>query len=234
MTTWTWRCVESVAQFLERDEREAVLGDLCEGGAAAHRNLFGVLGLVVRRHLAPWRDWRPWLAAFGLALPGSLCLMGLSLAVSKSFLSVLTPAFARAGVSPSPGLLLFFSELLLLLGWSWTGGYVLGSLSRRTIWISGALSLLPCLFCLARFHAESLSRFCLLLFLLPAAWGLRRGLRLPSIRLRSALLLAVGVTLLTLPSWHLYGPWIPNWALSWPAWYIVLTAWRSRHALQNA
>jgi hypothetical protein len=73
---------------------------------------------------------------------------------------------------------------------------------------------------------ESLSRFCLLLFMFPAAWGVRRGLQIAQITLMSALILAVAITLLTMPTWGGSGSWIPNWALSWPAWYLVATAWR--------
>ncbi len=115
----------------------------------------------------------------------------------------------------------------MLIGWSWTGGFVVGSISRRTVWASAALSFAPCIFFLSRFHIESLSRFCLLLFLAPAIWGLCRGLRLAHIRLSSAIVLALAVTVLTIPAWNHSGPWIPNWALSWPAWYLVATA--SRH-----
>ena len=73
---------------------------------------------------------------------------------------------------------------------------------------------------------ESLSRFCLLLFLLPAVWGVFRGLQIAQIKLRPALILAASITLLTLPTWTSKGSWIPNWALSWPAWYLVVMAWR--------
>jgi len=65
------------------------------------------------------------------------------------------------------------------------------------------------------------------LFLLPAAWGVYRGLRIARIRLRSAVALAAVITALTLPTWNHKGSWIPNWALSWPAWYLVATSARS-------
>jgi hypothetical protein len=123
-----------------------------------------------------------------------------------------------------PGIWLLFCNVFLLVGWSWTGGFVVGSLSRRTVWVSAALSFLPCMFCLARFRVESLSRFCLLLFLVPAIWGVRRGLQIADIKLSTAIVLAVAATVLTIPTWGSRGPWIPNWALSWPAWYLVATA----------
>jgi hypothetical protein len=47
--TRDWSVVEAAAQLLDRDEREAVLGDLLEAGESAWRGLIDVVGLVVRR-----------------------------------------------------------------------------------------------------------------------------------------------------------------------------------------
>ncbi|WP_321476654.1 hypothetical protein [uncultured Paludibaculum sp.] len=225
MTGIGWSLVDAVSQFLAFDEREAVLGDFAETGEGPWHGLLDVAGLVIRRQLTPWRDWRPWLAAFGLALPCSLFLMGFSVTVSRTYQqSIDTAIFRTTGLSLTPGLALLLWQALLLVGWSWTGGFVVGSLSRRTIWVSATLCCIPCLFCLSRFNIESLSRFCVLLFLAPALWGARQGLRWSQIKLRPALLLAVAVTALTIPTWSSRGPWLPNWALSWPAWYLVLAA----------
>jgi len=227
MSEAVWLLVSFVAQLLERDEREAVRGDLVEAGESAWPALVDVLGLVVRRQAGLWKNWRPWLAAFGLALPSTFLLMGYSLSVSQTYQHFIGPTILKTtGLTLGPGFSLLMCNVLLLIGWSWTGGFVVGSLSRRTVWVSAALSCLPSLFCLARFRVESLSRFCLLLFLVPAIWGLWRGLRITRIKLSSALFLAVAVTALTVPTWSGKGPWIPNWALSWPAWYLVATAGR--------
>lgn len=227
MTNICWHCAERTARLLERDECEAVLGDLQETGENAWNGLLEIAGLVVRRRLALWKDWRPWLASFGLALPCSLLLMGFSLTVSQTYQRLIDATiFNAGGLRMGPGFLLLLCNLLLLIAWSWTGGYVMGSLSRRTVKISAALACAPCVFCLARFRIESLSRFSLLLFLVPAIWGVIRGLRIAHIRLGAALALAMAITLLTLPTWTRPGAWIPNWALSWPAWYLVFTACR--------
>lgn len=227
MTRIGWRLVDFVSQLLECNEREAVLGDLVEADESAWQGLLAVLGLVIRREAALWKNWRPWLAAFGLALPCTLLLMGFSVSISRAYQQFLDPTILKAtGVTVNPGFWLLVCNVLLLAGWSWTGGFVMGSVSRRTVWVSIAFSFWPCMFCLARFRVESLSRFCLFLFLLPAIWGLWRGLRIPRIKLSSAIVLAVAVTALTIPTWGSKGPWIPNWALSWPAWYLVATAWR--------
>lgn len=229
MTAPGWSMVDVVAQLLERDEREAVCGDLAESGVSSGQALLDVLGLIVRRHILHWKSWRPWFAAFGLALPGTLLLLGLSFSISQAYQRMLDPVILEAtGLKVAPGLSLLLCQVALLVGWSWTCGFVMGSVSRRTVWVSVALSCIPCLFCLSRFHIESMSRFCVLLFLPPAIWGVSRGLQIAPIRRGAAIALAVGITVLTIPTWSSTGPWIPNWALSWPAWYMVATARRAR------
>jgi hypothetical protein len=223
-----WATVLFAARLLDADEREAVLGDLEEVGETSWRGLIDILGLVARRQAGHWKNWRPWLAAFGLALPCSFALMGFSVSVSRSYLDLIGPTiFNATGITVGHGFFLLLCNLLLLGAWSWTGGFVTGSLSRRTLWVSAALSFLPCLFCLARFRIDSLSRLSLLLFLPPAILGVQRGLRIAEIKLGAAIALTVGITLLTVPTWNSSGPWIPNWALSWPAWYLLATASRS-------
>jgi hypothetical protein len=228
MTTIGSQLVNVVAQLLERDEREVVQGDLLEANESSWQSLLAVLGLVVRREAALWTNWRPWLAAFGLALPSSFLLMGFSLSVSRAYQHFVNVTVLHAtGLTVGPGFALLLCNVLLLLGWSWTGGFVVGSVSRRTAWVSAALSFAPCVFCLERFRIQSLSRLSLLLFLPAALWGAWRGLQIARIKRSSAFALALGVTALTIPLWGSSGAWIPNWALSWPAWYLVATARRT-------
>ena len=217
--------VDLVSRLLQPEEREVVQGDLLEGDESAWQSLLAVVGLVIRREAALWRNWRPWLAAFGLALPSSFLLMGFSLSVSRAYQQLVGgPILHATGVTVGPGFALFLCNVLLLAAWSWTGGFVVGSVSRRTVWVSAALSFAPCLFCLERFRVESLSRLCLVLFLPVALWGAHRGLQIAKIKRSSAIALAIAVTALTIPTWSSSGAWIPNWALSWPAWFLVVTA----------
>jgi hypothetical protein len=204
------RAVEFAAQLLDRDESEAVLGDLAEGGESWCHDLLDVSGLIVRRQALLWKSWRPWLASFGLALPASFLLMGFSLGVTRSF--------QHTGEMP-----LLAVRILLLGAWAWTGGYVVASLSKRTLWMSVAACCFPCLFCLARFRVPSLPSPCLLLFLPPAIWGVWQGSRLSGVKTRAAILLAGAVTMLTL---LLMGDGLPavNWVLIWPAWYLAANA----------
>jgi hypothetical protein len=213
--------VELLARGLGSEDRETVLGDLAEAGETGGAAVLSVAGLVVRRQLPVWRNWRPWLAAFGLAMPASFLLMGFSVSIAQSYQSVI-------GSAVSPGMTVLLCDIGLLAAWSATGGFALGTISRRTTWISAAFSILPCVFCLSRFRIDSLSRLCLLLFLPPAIAGLCFGLRTSRIRFGASLAVAIVTTGLTIPHWNKPGAWLPNWMLSWPAWYLVAIAWRRK------
>lgn len=227
-----WILVESAARLLDSDERESVLGDLVEARESAWRGLQGVVGLVVRRQADLWKSWRPWMAGFGVALPSSFLLMGVSLSVSWSYMRLLCPDLLRsAELTRGTGIVVLFWQALLLIGWAWTGGFVVGATSKGTVWASALLCYTPCLFCLSRYRIQGLSRYCLLLFLLPAIWGVVQGIWVSKIRLNSALILAVLITTLMIPAWDAGTVrwWSPprltlNWMLSWPAWYLVATA----------
>src|ERR1700722_13808414 len=91
-----WRLVEWVAQFLERDEREVVLGDLAEGREVGFRGLMDVLGLVLRRQ-AVHLEWRSGLVGAGLSFGGSLLLMGISVSLSLSGVEMLRSGLALHG-----------------------------------------------------------------------------------------------------------------------------------------
>jgi hypothetical protein len=230
---WAW--VEAASSMLGRDEREAVLGDLIEAGEGACRAILAVLGLVLRREAAAWKSWRPWIAAFGLSVPCSFLLMGASLSLSQALQSILASSDTHVGHPLGSPWLSVIPQALLLVGWSWTGGFVVSTVSRRMLWVSTVCCLLPCLFCLSRFRVESLSPFCLLLFLLPAVWGASDGLRIGRIKRSAAILLAVTLTLLTVSTLPMHGePWWspPRWlsvvALTWPAWYLVAVSTNTR------
>jgi hypothetical protein len=221
--------------MLGRDEREAVLGDLIEAGEGARQAMLAVLGLVLRREAEAWKIWRPWIAAFGVSVPCSFLLMGASLSVSRALQNIFASSHGLVAHPSGSPWLSVIPQALLLVGWSWTGGFVVGSVSRRTLWVSTVSCLLPCMFCVSRFRVESLSPFCLLVFLLPAVWGASNGLRIGQIKRASAILLAVAVTLLSVPTLLSHGaPWWspPRWliamTLTWPAWYLAAISTKSR------
>src|SRR5579871_1253786 len=235
-----WAFVEYVARALPQEEREPVLGDMYEVNENAWQALRGIGGLLVRRQVELWKSWRPWLAGFGVALPSSFFLMGLSLSVALSYMRLLCPEMlAQASMTKPSAMVVLVWQALLLIGWSWTGGFVVGSVSKRTLWVSTALCYVPCLICLSRFGIGSIPRFCLLLFLLPGIWGVHHGFRLSKIKFSHALMIAIALTLLIVPTWS--SSWLQTripqnallaWVLSIPAWYLVFAAWKRRRESQ--
>jgi hypothetical protein len=208
------------ACLLQPDEREAVLGDLTESGADTWKALCSVLGLVARRQLEPWRSWQTWLASC-VALCGSLLLLGVSFGLSMDLRALLSEGAMRRTLA---------FEALLMLVWAWTSGFMVGSLSRRTRWMSAVLCAAPCLSCVLRFHDTSISRFCVLLFVAPAVLGAVQGMRRVLLQPSTAIALAAAVTGLMLVWSGLYAC---NWPLLLPAWWLVVTAKRSEGAKQE-
>jgi hypothetical protein len=146
MTRVAWLLADIVSQLLEAPERDAVRGDLAECRAGGWRALREVLGLVARRQAALWMEWRPWLALLGVVLPLGIVLShasrwwadssahDISLYVriwEWSYLGY--PGWRRDlfGILWSIAL-----SAAALSAWSWTCGYMLASVSRRTVWIT--------------------------------------------------------------------------------------------------
>jgi hypothetical protein len=145
--------------------------------------------------------------------------MGASISVSAGVAAWLY----GAALTPTKGLDLV-CEVVLLVAWSWTSGFVVGSISRRTLWVSAAVCASPCLLCLSEFRSQTLSRPCLVTFLVPAIIGVIMGLRMRRISFPAAVALAVIVTSFLLPTLTSRPGWMSAWAAVWPAWYLVATA----------
>src|SRR5882724_6588485 len=225
MTNTDWTLTDLAARLLTGNERESVLGDLHESGESPWQGAQQIFGLAFRRQLELWKNWRPWLAAFGLAMPSSFALMGISVSISWASLHFLKPGiFIGQNSAVRHGLLPFVCQFFLLMVCSWTGGFVVGSISRRTLWASAMLCASPMLFCLSRFGIQSLSKYCLFLFLLPAVLGVRHALRRVQLSMRSAIFLGGAVTLSMICLWSNSRALSLDWALLWPAWYLVATA----------
>ena len=225
MTRIWWRLVDAASQRLESDERDAVRGDFAESGETAARALRGVLGLVVRRQAELWRDWRPWLALAGLALPLGLVLSLFirNVAASSAIYiwmysnwwttSFLTIPGARIELAGNIGRHML--SYLTLGSWAWTCGFVLSSLSRRTVWVNGSL------FCLVLFGAIlaagqihpgqdsvvwSLTFFRVvfpillrtLLLVVPALWGMQIGFRRATLPVVHTVLLSAAIAGMTM------------------------------------
>jgi hypothetical protein len=146
---------ELTAQALDREEREAVLGDLAEAGGSEFQNFRAVAGLVWRRQAMEWRQWRPWIACLVLILP-----LGLFLSAVSRFTSQQTSVYLWLYVN-NPGwdllhnrgfwfelgnsTLLVSAVFVKLACWAWAAGFVIGCVTRK-IWRSGYFSLVLVLF----------------------------------------------------------------------------------------
>ena len=225
-----WSLVEFAARPLSRDEREAVLGDSLEAGDGAWQTLFGVLGFVFRRQLLLWKSWRPWLAVFVFGLPSSFLLMDVSVSVTCTYDLLMGLQVGHWAPTGNEGFALLLCHIFLLIAWSWTSGFTLGSLSPRTLWLNAALCSFVALYFADHFRLYSISNFSPFQFLLPAIWGIRQGVRTVRLRLAPAFLLAATVTTLMISAWNSSALWVFNWLLLCPALYLVATARRSRQS----
>jgi hypothetical protein len=223
MNGHTWPLVKLGTRLLDPEEREVVLGDLAETHETAWRGLRDVLGLVFRRQAGLWRDFRPWVAGFVVALPCSYLLMVASFSVTCTYQRLVNH---RVFVGPTghEGFPLLLCHVSLLIAWSWTAGYVVGSVSRRTLWASAVLVGVSSLL----FLCMSAPWFCFCLFLPPAILGVRRTWQGSRISFGAAAVLALTMTVLMISAWSNHALWVANWALLGPPCLLVAEAWRSR------
>lgn len=215
----------ALCRTLEPDEQAAVAGDLTEAGVTGAEALRDVLGLVARRQAMLWKNWQPWLALVGLVLIAGDTLRPVALRIVGSVGFQLWSCTVEEnrlnnGLTPGEEAFLLLSFFLALFLWSWTWGFVLGSLSGRVLRITGAL------FCAMMFAPliqglrflkfsaapEMLLPQLLLLLILalnplfPLLAGARQGLKLRKIDRNQARLLAATVTLLTI-----FVTWTGGW-----------------------
>jgi hypothetical protein len=224
MNASVWPLLELTSRLLDHQEREVVLGDLLEMNENAWRGLLDVFGLVFRRQAGFWRDPRPWLAGFALTLPSSFLLMTASLSVSCTYQRLVNHrVYAGHWPTGHEGFPLLLCHIFLLITWSWSTGYMVGSASRRTLWVSALLSTLPAWL----FLWMSVPKASLFLFLPPAILGVWRGIQNARVSFRAACVLALTMTVLMISAWSNEALWILNWALLCPAWYVVAGSWQS-------
>ena len=149
LTRGCWSLVELVSRLLDPPERDAVRGDLAECGAGACRTLGEVIGLVVRRQAAHWVDWRPWFALVAVVIPIGFLLSyvsrwwgiitGIDLAnywVLWDFSYLAYPGYRNDVIRM---VVWIGGAWCALIGWSWTSGFVIGRVSRRTVWVTVSL-----------------------------------------------------------------------------------------------
>lgn len=144
-----WSLVALAARALDPGESDCVCGDLEESGASASESLRAILGLVMRRALVACSDWRNWLRLAALIIPVSVGLSIISrrtadwsaiyfwLYINNWHLSfVNTAGFWSVLAESAWGVSVGFVTLACF---SWTGGFLLGTASRRALRTNGFL-----------------------------------------------------------------------------------------------
>ncbi len=158
MTRVCWWLVEVVSRGLTPDERDAVRGDIAESGESAAHALADVMGLAVRRQAALWIEWRPWVVFAGLIVPLGLLLSFISSGVAARSNIYFWMYFDNCDwallqqrafwMILGESISVVVPHILALICLSWTVGLALGTLSRRTLAVNGAL------FCFVALHGE--------------------------------------------------------------------------------
>ncbi len=156
MNRLCWWLVDMASRMLEPDERDAVQGDFAEQGETGGRALGDVLGLVVRRQAALWKDWRPWIALVGLIVPLGMALSIVSRATADQNAKYIwlyannwdwaLLRHAEFWYELRDSITFVFLLCLPLVCWSWTAGFVLGAKSRRVVPVYGILFCLMLVF----------------------------------------------------------------------------------------
>lgn len=223
MTTH-WKLLELHARLLPVADREAILGDIAEAEMPFAAALSSLMGLILRRQLDCWRSWRPWIVAAGILLSIYMLLVGESVSVALLVARNAGHAAFAAATLPT----------LQLITISWATGYATASLSRRTLWITFVLALIPCFCCFAVFRVPGLSHFCIFSFFIPAIAGAvtaMRGHRLPR---WTTLALALPNASLLLPNTHFkLVMYLLLIAALWPCWYLIQRAFATPYNLEG-
>lgn len=195
-----WRIVEAAARVIPNTQRDAVLGDLFEAGDGFLGSLRTVLWLGMAQRTAAIAPCHPWTRAAAIGVPVAIVLAGIAVVLSRTY-----------GIP--------FPLCVAVLG----GAAVWIGLAKRELATSSALAIPSCLFCFPSLDLEGLTRLALCILLAPALLSLWWTPEAGELRIRTAAAVVVAgvLTLLTVPLWAAPGAWIPNWALSWPAWYVA-------------
>lgn len=139
------RFVGALSRLLDPAEREYVCGDLEELQLRTPAAALGILGLLVRRQLAVWLNWGPWVALLGVAgLTGFFLSGWVGQIAGTTFVQVRT--FLSYGVAYEPGGVSALQQItyaatgaIALLLWCWASGFILAVLSGRALWMTCAL-----------------------------------------------------------------------------------------------
>jgi hypothetical protein len=134
MMRFGWLLLSVLARALEPDERDAVLGDLAESGEGVGAATEHLLGLIVRRQFGLWLSWRPWLALLGVSGLAALSLSRIVFRLNVDLHKYEAGYATSLPAGPEVAFLVLLASAVTV--WSWTCGFVLGSLSGRAAWLT--------------------------------------------------------------------------------------------------
>jgi hypothetical protein len=212
------RSTNALSRSLDPMEREAVVGDLAELGMTDRQAMTSVLGLVLRRQLRVWKKWEPWFALVAIIAPVCPVLASLSTELDVGIFPSAV-MWLRHGISYDTGIssAAFLAAVcfrgIALITWSWTSAFALGILSRRAIWLNGALFFMLCLISGNRgllsvrlLWLTPWAWFAIfvkfLVVLIPAYFGLRQSAKSPNLKVQWMIPLAAWtVTMGALAFW---------------------------------
>jgi hypothetical protein len=176
----------------------------------------------MKRQISGWKEWRSWLALLGITLPVCPLLAALCADLGTHIWPTVVswvhhgPAY-DTGLSPDVFWIAVCLRAGALFTWSWTSGFALGFVSRRTMWVSGVVFFVSYIL-LANITRQLSMRLCwsegvawlplsinFFLVLLPAYWGMQRGSNSPS-RFPRAILLSL---------WTIAVSGLAIWSQSW-------------------
>lgn len=142
-TSAAWWMVDLLTELLDADERQIVRGDIAESRVIGRQAVRDVFGLVIRRQLDVWAQWRPWVTLIALILPLAMVLSivsGRTAGMSSVYLWMYANNWHWSDVSNlgfwqvlGESAFLVFTGQLTLVCWAWTGGFVLGAVSRKMV-----------------------------------------------------------------------------------------------------
>lgn len=226
-----------LSRCLAPAEREVMFGDFAELGMTDLQAVESLLDLLMRRQVRHWRKWNPWFVVVAIIVPvcpllATVCAdldQGIGPAI---WMKVHHGISYETGLSTTALLARFCIQSTALITWSWTSGFALGALSRRTICVNGTLFL-------AVYVAHALGRALLsvgfawstwwvglplfmsfVFVLLPAQCGLSQSERFPKSKFPllaplTVWTIAIGIFTLWTDGWEQIA--LNNWSRGGPA-----------------
>lgn len=163
------RSLELFAGLLPPEDREAILGDICESRLSNLSEYFEVSALICRRCLPPYASPGDWMC-IALAAIISPLLVGLSVALS-----------AQASREIHASSFLGIVELLRLSALLWVASFGVGLAAMyraRIIAVLTAMAILaPAIACAFRYHGLRSQMGTLFVFAIPTVYGAWIGYR---------------------------------------------------------